>query len=227
VLHVDVLTLFPEMFAPAIGLSILGRAQERGLVHIEVHHLLDALGAGERADDRPFGGGPGMVLRIEPIARVLDAILAAAPPEERRAIVLTSPAGPPFRQRDAERFAGLDRLVIVCGHYEGIDERLVALYGVEELSLGDFVLTGGELPALAFLDATVRLLDGAINPASLDAESFAEAGLDAPAYTRPAVFRGAPVPEVLLSGDHAKIAAWRRAQSRERTIARRKDLLDG
>jgi tRNA (guanine37-N1)-methyltransferase len=227
VLHVDVVTLFPEMFAPAIGLSILGRAVERGLVRIEVHHLLDALGAGERADDRPFGGGPGMVLRIEPIARVLDGILAAAPADERRAIVLTSPAGTPFRQRDAERFSGLDRLVVVCGHYEGIDERLVELYGVEEYSLGDFVLTGGELPALAFLDATVRLLDGAINPASLAAESFAAESLDAPAYTRPALFRGAPVPEVLLSGDHAKIAEWRRAQSRERTIARRKDLTDG
>lgn len=226
-LHVDVVTLFPEMFAPAIGLSILGRAVERGLVRIEVHHLLDALGAGERADDRPFGGGPGMVLRIEPIARVLDGILAAAPADERRAIVLTSPAGTPFRQRDAERFSGLDRLVVVCGHYEGIDERLVELYGVEEYSLGDFVLTGGELPALAFLDATVRLLDGAINPASLAAESFAAESLDAPAYTRPALFRGAPVPEVLLSGDHAKIAEWRRAQSRERTIARRKDLTDG
>jgi tRNA (guanine37-N1)-methyltransferase len=227
VLHVDVLTLFPEMFAPAIGLSILGRAQERGLVQIEVHHLLDALGAGERADDRPFGGGPGMVLRIEPIARVLDAILGAAPPDARRTIVLTSPAGTPFRQSDAVRFAGVERLVIVCGHYEGIDERLVELYGAQEFSLGDFVLTGGELPALAFLDATVRLLDGAINPASLAAESFADEGLDAPAYTRPAVFRGTPVPDVLLSGDHAKIAAWRRAQSRERTIARRKDLLDG
>jgi tRNA (guanine37-N1)-methyltransferase len=223
-LRVDVVTLFPEMFAPAIGLSILGRAQERGLVEVRLHNLLDALGSGERADDRPYGGGPGMVLRVEPIARVLDDILAAAPPGERRAIVATSAAGRPFRQADAEQFAVLDRLVIVCGHYEGVDERLVTLYGAEEISLGDFVVTGGEIPALAFLDATIRLVAGALNPDSLATESFTDGVLDAPAYTRPAVFRGADVPEVLLSGDHARIAAWRREQSRLRTASRRPDL---
>ncbi len=225
-LAIDVLTLFPEMFAPAIGLSILGRAQERGLVHIELHHILDELGANERADDRPFGGGAGMVLRIEPLARILDRIIAAAPPEERRAIVVTAAAGVPFRQRDAAAFAALDRLVVICGHYEGIDERLVALYGALEYSLGDFVLTGGEIPALAFIDATVRLVEGAIAAESLAFESFTRPELDAPAYTRPAAFRGIAVPEVLLSGDHAKIAAWRREQSRARTIARRSDLLE-
>jgi len=224
VLHIDVVTLFPEMFAPALGLSILGRAHERGIVRVNMHHLLDALEPGERADDRPFGGGPGMVLRIEPLARVLDAIVASAPAYERRAIVVTAAAGAPFRQATAERFAALDRLVVVCGHYEGIDERLVALYEAEEWSLGDFVLTGGELPALAFIDATVRLLDGAINADSLASESFTAQTLDAPAYTRPALFRGEPIPEVLLSGDHAKIAAWRRAQSIARTVERRPDL---
>jgi len=226
VLHIDVVTLFPELFAPAIGLSILGRAQERGLVRIELHHILDALSDGERADDRPFGGGPGMVLRVEPLARVLDAILAGATPGERRAVVVTAAAGIPFRQPDAERFAALDRLIVVCGHYEGIDERLVALYGAQEFSLGDFVLTGGEIPALAFIDATVRLVAGAISPASLNQESFTGPALDAPAYTRPASFRGADVPPVLLSGDHAKIAQWRREESRARTAARRRDLLD-
>ena len=225
-LHIDIVTLFPEMFAPAIGLSILGRAHERGIVAIALHHVLDVLEDGERADDRPFGGGPGMVLRIEPLARTLDAIVAAAPPGEKRAIVVTAAAGIPFRAADAERFATLDRLVIVCGHYEGIDERLGALYGASEYSLGDFVLTGGEIPALAFIDATVRLLDGAINAESLAHESFTGNVLDAPAYTRPAVFRGLPVPDVLLSGDHAKIAAWRREESRARTIARRADLLE-
>jgi tRNA (guanine37-N1)-methyltransferase len=226
VLRIDLVTLFPEMFAPAIALSILGRAQERGLVSFAVHDLLDALEAGERADDRPFGGGPGMVLRAEPIARVLDRIVAAAPPDERRTVVVTSAAGSRFGQPAAERFARLDRLVIVCGHYEGIDERLVELYAAEEWSLGDFVLTGGEIPALAFADATVRLLAGAISPASLTNESFTGDLLDAPAYTRPAAFRGLAVPEVLLSGDHAKIAAWRRERSRERTRARRSDLPD-
>jgi tRNA (guanine37-N1)-methyltransferase len=223
-LHVDIVTLFPEMFAPAIGLSILGRAQERGVVRIELHHILDALDGSERADDRPYGGGPGMVLRLEPIARILDRILAAAPPDERRQIVVTSPSGHAFAHADAVDFAQLDRLVLICGHYEGIDERLVELYGAREYSLGDFVLTGGEIPALAFLDATVRQRAGALNPASLAAESFAQGELDAPAYTRPPEFRGLPVPEVLLSGDHARIAAWRREQSRARTAERRADL---
>jgi tRNA (guanine37-N1)-methyltransferase len=224
---VDIVTLFPEMFAPAIGLSIVGRAQERGIVRIVLHDLLDALGPGERADDRPYGGGAGMVLRLEPIARILDGLLAQAPAGERRAIVLTSPAGRPFRQADAERLAALDRLVVVCGHYEGIDERLVSLYEAEELSLGDFVLTGGEIPALAFIDATVRLRAGVLTAASLESESFGGGGLDAPAYTRPPRFRGASVPDVLLSGDHERIAEWRRQRSRERTAARRPDLGEG
>ncbi len=212
------------MFAPAIGLSIVGRAQERGLVDVRLHYLLDALQPGERADDRPFGGGPGMVLRVEPLARTLDAIIANAAPDERRCVVVTAAAGVPFKHADAARFAALDRLIVICGHYEGIDERLVGLYGALEFSLGDFVLTGGEIPALAFIDATVRLVPGAINAESLSAESFSDGRLDAPAFTRPAQFRGAPVPAVLLSGDHAKIAAWRREQSRARTAARRADL---
>jgi tRNA (guanine37-N1)-methyltransferase len=221
---IDVVTLFPEVFAPFVGLSIVGRAIEAGIADVRYHHLLDALTGNERADERPYGGGAGMVLRPEPIARTLDALLAAAPSDERRAIVMPSPAGRPFKQKDAERFAGLDRLVIVCGHYEGIDERITELYPVEELSLGDFVLTGGELPALAFMDATVRLLEGAIASESAAAESFTDGLLDYPSYTRPPVFRGVAVPEVLLSGNHAKIAEWRRQQSRARTEARRKDL---
>jgi tRNA (guanine37-N1)-methyltransferase len=225
-LAVEVITLFPEVFAPFVGLSIVGRAIEAGIVEVRYHHLLDALRGTERADEEPFGGGAGMVLRIEPIARVLDAIFDHAPPDERRAIVVPAPGGRLFHQSDARRFAGLDRLVIVCGHYEGIDERLAQLYPVEELSLGDFVLTGGELPALAFLDATVRLLEGAIRPESAAAESFTGGLLDYPCYTRPAVFRGVSVPEVLLSGNHVRIAEWRREQSRARTAARRRDLLE-
>ena len=222
-LHVDVISLFPEMFAPVIGLSIVGRAVERGLVEFQVHDLLGGLEPGSRADERPYGGGPGMVLRLEPLARALDAILATAPAGERRRIVLTAAAGRPFAQSDAAAFAQLDRLIVICGHYEGVDERLSALYPVEEISLGPFVLTGGEIAAMAFCDATVRLIDGVIAAESRDAESFAAGAgdFDHPAFTRPPVFRGVAVPEVLLSGDHAKIAEWRRARSRERAAARR------
>jgi tRNA (guanine37-N1)-methyltransferase len=222
---IDVVTLFPEVFAPFVGLSIVGRAVERGLVALHYHHLLDELGPRERADDAPFGGGPGMVLRLEPIARALDRILAGAPPDERRAIAVPSPSGGPFRQVIAQRFAALDRLILVCGHYEGIDDRLATLYPIEEYTLGDFVLTGGEIPALAMMDATVRLLAGTLTPGSLESESFSAGLLDYPSFTRPPVFRGVAVPEVLLSGDHAKIAQWRRQESRRRTSERRADLV--
>jgi tRNA (guanine37-N1)-methyltransferase len=224
-LTIDIVTLFPEVFAPFVGLSIVGRAIEAGIVDVHYHHVLDALEGNERADDTPYGGGAGMVMRVEPLARILDMIIGRAPHGERRALVMPSPSGAAFAQSDAEHYAGLDRLVIICGHYEGIDERLLELYPIQERSLGDFVLTGGELPALAFMDATVRLVEGAITPGSAEAESFTSGLLDHPSYTRPPVFRGVSVPDVLLSGDHAKIAAWRRQQSRDRTAARRKDLM--
>ncbi|HEX3469335.1 MAG TPA: tRNA (guanosine(37)-N1)-methyltransferase TrmD [Candidatus Elarobacter sp.] len=220
-MRVDVVSLFPEMFAPVIGLSIVGRAIERGLVDVRMHHLLDALEPGERADARPYGGGPGMVLRIEPIARALDAILAGAAADERRRIVLTSASGRVFTQSDAREWSQLDRLVLICGHYEGVDERLAAVYPIEEISLGEFVLTGGEIAAMALLDATVRLVPGAIDAESAANESFTGDALDHPSYTRPPEFRGVDVPPVLLSGDHAKIAEWRREQSRARATARK------
>jgi tRNA (guanine37-N1)-methyltransferase len=222
-LHVDVISLFPEMFAPVIGLSIVGRAIERGLAGVRMHDLLDSLEPGARADERPYGGGPGMVLRIEPLARTLDAIIADAPAGERRRIVLTAAAGKPFGHPDAVAFGELDRLILICGHYEGVDERLAALYPIEEYSLGPFVMTGGEIAAMAFLDATVRLIDGVIAAESRDAETFASSAdaVDHPAFTRPPVFRGVSVPDVLLSGDHAKIAEWRRQRSRDRAAARR------
>ena len=224
---IDVLTLFPEVFAPFVGLSIVGRAVESGILAVRYHHVLDALRDKERADDVPFGGGPGMVMRIEPLARIIDSIVEQAETGERRLIVVPSPVGAPFKQRHAQRFArDFDRLIFVCGHYEGVDDRLTALYSVEEYSLGDFVLTGGELPALAMMDATARLLQGSLRPESLEDESFTGGSLDYPSYTRPAVFRGICVPEVLLSGNHAAIAEWRRERSRERTRARRPDLID-
>lgn len=192
------------------------------MVEVRTHSVLDALGAHERADDRPYGGGPGMVMRLEPLARILDGILAAAPQGEQRAIAIAVAGGRRFTQSDARRFAALERLVIVCGRSEGIDDRLAGLYRAEELSLGDFVLTGGEPAALAFVDATIRLLPGAIGEASRDGDSFAQGlELDAPAFTRPPVFREAAVPEVLLSGDHAQIAAWRRAEAARRSALRR------
>jgi len=221
---IDVLTLFPEVFAPFVGLSIIGRAVEAGVVDIRYHHVLDALQSNERADDEPYGGGGGMVMRLEPLARILDSIQATAPAGERRILVSPSPGGKRFTQADAQRFAGQDRVVFVCGHYEGIDDRLAGLYPIEEYSLGDFVVTGGELPALAMIDATVRLLEGTLAAASLASESFTEGALDYPSYTRPPVFRGIHVPEVLLSGNHAAIARWRREASRERTRAKRPDL---
>lgn len=219
-LRADVVTLFPEMFAPVIGLSIVGRAIERGLIDVRLHHLLDALEPGERADARPYGGGPGMVLRIEPLARALDAILTGAAAGERRRIVLTSATGRVFTQADARDWSELDRLVLICGHYEGVDERLAGLYPIEEISLGEFVLTGGEIAAMALLDATVRLVPGAIDAESAASDSFSGNALDHPSYTRPPTFRGIDVPPVLLSGDHAKIAEWRREQSRARAAAR-------
>lgn len=217
--RIDVVTLFPEVFAPFLGLSIVGRAVERGLVSVHYHHLADECVGNERVDDAPFGGGPGMVLRLAPIARVLDRLVIES---NGATIVVPSAAGKPFVQAEARRLASASGLILVCGHYEGIDERLSELYPIEEYSLGDFVLTGGELPALAFMDATVRLLDGVIAAGSRDRDSFSEGLLDYPAYTRPPAFRGVPVPEVLLSGDHAAIAAWRREQSRQRTERRRR-----
>ena len=219
-LTIDVITLFPEIFAPAVGLSIVGRAVERRLVEVRVHQLLDYCES-ERADDSPYGGGAGMVLRLEPLTRALDAVILRSPSEERRAIVLTSASGKRFAQAEAQRFATLDRLIVICGHYEGVDERLRMLYPVEEVSLGEFVLTGGEPAAIAFLDATVRLVPGAIDPASAAEESWVDGNLDHPAFTRPPTFRGIDVPAVLLSGDHRAIAEWRREESRRRAAARK------
>lgn len=224
-MNIDVVSLFPEMFAPVIGLSIVGRAVERGLISVRMFNPLDALVGAERADSPPYGGGPGMVMRLEPLAAILDEILAVAAPNEKRLIVVTTPAGRPFTQATAHRFTTFDRLILICGRYEGIDDRLTELYPCEEICVGDFVLTGGEVPVMLMLDATVRLLEGAITSESLESESFAGAGLDFPSYTRPPRFRGVDVPEVLLSGDHEAIARWRRERSRERTIQRRPDLL--
>ena len=205
--------------------SILGRAQAKGVVQVRLHDLWSYVPHGERADDTPYGGGAGMVMRLGPIIDCLEHLLGPElrVPEGQR-VVVPSPAGRRFDHAMAVELAALERLIVVCGRYEGIDDRLYELVAAEEVSLGDFVLTGGEIPALAFVDACVRLLPGAIAEESALQDSFADGDLDWPHFTRPAVFRGLAVPEILLTGDHARIAAWRQEQAAQRTAARRPDL---
>lgn len=216
----DVLTLHPAMVLPGMTTSILGRALESGAVEIGVHDIRDhAHGKHRTADDAPYGGGAGMVMKVDVVCRALDAIRT---PESH--VVLTSPSGSPFCQDDARRLVKLSHVIVVAGHYEGIDARIEDLVD-EQVSLGDFVLTGGEIAAMAIVDATARLLPGVLgNDESAVDESFAEGLLEYPQYTRPRSFRGVEVPEVLLSGHHGRVLAWRREQAKRRTEARRPDL---
>ena len=224
-MRIDVVTIFPRMVSEPLADGIVGRACAAGLVAIHVHDLRDHTDDRHRSvDDAPFGGGPGMVMKAEPFARALEAIRAEAG-TAREAVVLLSPRGRRFDQRTARRFAGLERLVLLCGRYEGIDERVAQSLATEELSLGDFVLTGGETAALAVAEATVRLLPGALgDEASAGDDSFEAGLLDWPHSTRPAEWRGLRVPEVLLSGDHARVSAWRRRESLRATRERRPEL---
>lgn len=216
----DVLTLHPEMVRVPLSSSILGRATEAGLVEIAVHDIRAwSQNKHKNVDDTPYGGGPGMVMRVDVVAAALDDIRT---PDSH--VILTSPAGRRFGQRRAEQLVLRSHIIIVCGHYEGIDARIEALVD-EELSLGDFVLTGGEIAAVAFVDAVARLVPGVLgNAESAADESFSRGLLEYPQYTRPREFRGMDVPEVLLSGHHARIEAWRTSQAEERTRSRRPDL---
>jgi tRNA (guanine37-N1)-methyltransferase len=225
-IRIDVLTLFPAMFEPYLGASILGRAREAGWLEVAVHDIRDwAEGRHKQADDAPFGGGQGMVLKPEPVVGAIEAV-RDRPETGRGRVVMMTPQGAPFRQEKARRLAALPHLVLVCGRYEGVDERVREGWVDEELSLGDFVLTGGELPALAVIDAVARLTPGVLgNEASHADESFEAGLLEYPQYTRPREFRGRTVPEVLLSGDHGRIARWRAEQALERTRQRRPDLI--
>lgn len=224
--RIDVVTIFPAMVRGPLGEGIVRRAVERGLVAIDVHDLRDYADDRHRTvDDTAFGGGPGMVMKAEPFYRVRDALLpdGVGP---GAAVVLLSPRGRRFDQAAARRYAALDRLVLLCGRYEGIDERVRAGVATEEVSLGDFVLTGGEVAALAVVEATVRLLPGALgDERSADEDSFADGLLDHPHYTRPAVVRGMAAPEALLSGNHERIRRWRRKEALRATRERRPDLL--
>jgi tRNA (guanine37-N1)-methyltransferase len=221
-LEVDILTLFPEMLAGPLAASIPARIQAEGLATIRVHDLRAwGLGRHRSVDDAPYGGGAGMVLRPEPVAAALAALRRAD-----STIILFDAAGVPFRQRLAENLATRTHLVLVCPRYEGVDERIRAMVHLE-LSIGDFVLTGGELPALIVCDAVLRLLPGAIEAESLVDESFTSGLLEYPQYTRPALFGGQGVPEILTSGDHDAVRRWRLRQSLRRTLERRPDLLEG
>jgi len=224
-MRIDVLTLFPEVFEPFVATSIVGRARRAGIVEFGFTNIRDfATDAHRSVDDKPFGGGPGMVLMCPPVFRAVEHAEAL---DERPALrILLTPQGEPFRQRTAAELARLPRLLLICGHYEGFDERIRVGLAPREISIGDYVLSGGEVAAMVVIDAVVRLLPGALGDEnSTRTESFADGLLEYPQYTRPREFRGMGVPEVLLSGDHARIAEWRRQQRLERTRQRRADLL--
>ncbi len=225
-MRIDVLTLFPEVLQPYFAASILGRAQAAGVVEIHTHQLRDfSTDPHSKVDDRPFGGGPGMILSCQPIMDAVEAIEAL---DTRTALrILLTPQGRSFSQAAARRLATHERVLLICGHYEGYDERIVELLQPEEISLGDFVMTGGEVAALAIVDAVVRLVPGALgNDEGTADESFQNGRLEYPQYTRPRNYRGLEVPDVLLSGNHGQVAAWRREQSEQRTHRRRPDLLE-
>lgn len=219
-----VLTLFPEMFRSPFADSIIGKAVDKGLVEISAHYLRDwAEGRHKVTDDTPYGGGDGMVMKPEPVDRALQALKQNCPGAR---VLMMSPQGKRFTQTDAERLSSQEAMVFVCGRYEGFDERIRTLVD-EEFSIGDYVLTGGELAAMVIIDAVARLVPGVLgNAGSALGDSFSDGLLEFPHYTRPVEFKGMRVPEVLLSGDHARIRRWRRQEQLRRTLLRRPDLLE-
>lgn len=219
-LEIDVLTLFPSMVSGPLSESIPGRIQERGLATVRVHDLREfGLGRHRSVDDTPYGGGAGMVMRVEPVVAAIESVRRTD-----STVILLDPGGEVFRQSRAAELATRTHLVFVCPRYEGVDERIRSFVDLE-LSIGDYVVTGGELPALVVIDAVIRLLPGAIDDASTDEESFSAGLLEYPQYTRPPSFRGLDVPPILTSGDHGAVARWRHERSLERTRAGRPDLL--
>jgi len=222
-MKIDVLTLFPAMFAGPLDESIVQRAREKGVLELAVHNLRDYTHDRHKTvDDRPFGGGPGMLLKPEPVFEAIESLK-----REKTRVILMLPAGRKFDQATARELSGREHLLLVCGSYEGFDERIREHVADDELSIGDYVLTNGALPAMVVIDAVTRLLPGVLgdDESSRD-ESFSENLLEYPHYTRPADFRGMKVPEVLLSGNHAEIAKWRAEQARRRTKERRPDLAE-
>ncbi|EGK13456.1 tRNA (guanine-N(1)-)-methyltransferase [Desmospora sp. 8437] len=222
----DVLTLFPEMFEGFFSSSVIGRAIEQGRVEVSLTNFRDySTNKHRTVDDTPYGGGSGMVLKPEPLFRAVEELVRDEPIRPR--VLMMSPQGVPFTQLKAEELAGHDRLILLCGHYEGFDERVRQHLVDEEISIGDYVLTGGELPAMVLMDSVIRLVSGVLgNESSAETDSFSMGLLEYPQYTRPADFRGWKVPDVLLSGHHAEIDRWRRRQSLLRTWERRPELLE-
>lgn len=219
-MKITVLTLFPEMFTPLFN-SIIGRAVEAGKIEINIVNIRDyAENKHGKCDDYPFGGGAGMVMMPQPIGSAIEAV---DPNRTARRIYL-SPKGETFKQSKVYELLDCGHIVLLCGHYEGVDQRIIDLYIDEEISIGDYVLTGGELPAMVVCDCVARYVEGVISDGSLVDESFADGGLEYPQYTRPAEYNGLKVPNVLLSGDHKKIDDWRRKESERLTLERRPDL---
>ncbi|WP_077300250.1 tRNA (guanosine(37)-N1)-methyltransferase TrmD [Virgibacillus pantothenticus] len=224
-MHIDVLTLFPEMFSGVMGSSILKKAQDKNKFTYDLVNFRDySQHKHQKVDDYPYGGGAGMVLAPQPIFDAVEAVKSKRTTQPR--IILMCPQGETYTQKKAEELAEEDHLILICGHYEGFDERIRSHVASDEISIGDYVLTGGELGAMVVMDSVIRLLPDVLgNEESAPQDSFSTGLLEHPHYTRPANFRGMEVPEVLLSGDHAKIEAWRKRQALERTYERRKDLL--
>jgi tRNA (guanine37-N1)-methyltransferase len=221
-MRVTILTLFPEILAAYFESSIMAKAVERGLFAYELVNFRDfAFDKHRTCDDAPYGGGAGMVLKAEPLALALDAAGA-----ESKRTVYPSPSGRPFTQKKAEELAGEEEIVLICGRYEGVDQRIIDHYVDDEISVGDYVLSSGEVAALVIVDAIYRLREGIITPESLEEESFSNGLLEYPHYTRPEVFRNEPVPEILLSGHHEHIRQWRLRKRLEKTMIYRPDLLD-
>lgn len=220
IMKIDILTLFPEMFSP-IQSSILKRATDNGILEFNIVNIRDfSLDKHKKCDDYPFGGGAGMLMSVQPL---YDAIQSVK--KENSKLIFPSPRGKVFNQKIAKDLSKFDHLIFVCGHYEGVDERIFELFDMEEISIGDYVLTGGELPTMVIIDTLSRFIDGVISSESLENESFSNGLLEYPQYTRPAEFMGLKVPEVLLSGNHKDIENWRREESLKITKKNRVDLL--
>ena len=221
-MKIDILTLFPEMFS-AMSESIIGRAQKSGKIQINIVNIRDYTEDKHmKCDDYPFGGGAGMVMMPQPIGSAIEAL----DPEHKARRIYMSPKGQVFKQQKVFELLNYEHLILLCGHYEGVDQRVIDLFIDEEISIGDYVLTGGELPAMVVADCVSRYVDGVISHSSLVDESFSENLLEYPQYTRPQVYKGLAVPDVLRSGDHGKVDAWRREQAREITKRCRPDLLN-